>query len=105
MNLKDSDLIHILLTSEFDDVQKKEDFKYLLFRFREFYRILHSKLGVKSGEVDSLNREYQDKIKRLEEKIYSLEVKNASLQDTIDLSLPKKKPKRWKNIFNKLFKS
>lgn len=97
MNLSDSDLLEILLTSEFDDVQKKEDFKFLLFKFRYFYRNLYSRFGSKSGDLNSIKKSLEDKISSLEKEIDDLKIKNANLQNKIDLS-PKPKKFRFFNF-------
>ncbi len=92
--MNDVDLLEMLLTSEFRDVQKKEDFRHLIIKFREFYRILYSRLTNKSSEMEFVKKNLEDKISLLEKEIYDLKVKNAQLQDTIDLS-----PKPKKSIF------
>lgn len=94
MNINDVDLLEMLLTSEFKDVQKKEDFRYLLIKFREFYRILYSKLSNKSSDLEFVKKNLEDKISSLEKEIYDLKVRNAQLQDRIDLA-----PKPKKSIF------
>ncbi len=99
MNISDTDLIEILLTSEFEDIHRKEDFKFLLLKFRYFYRILHGKLGIKRGEIESIKMEFENRILKLESEINDLKIRNANLQNKIDLS-----PKPKKSIF-RFFKS
>jgi hypothetical protein len=41
--LKDEEIMNFLMTSEFEDDYKPEELKYLLFKFRYFYRILHGR--------------------------------------------------------------
>lgn len=94
MKYNDKDLIEILLTSEFNDVEKNEDLKFLLFKFREFYRILHGNMSNKYNEISFIKKKLEEKISSLEKEIYELKVKNSDLQNQIDL-MPKKK----KSIF------
>ena len=94
MNINDVDLLELLLTSEFKDIQKKDDFRHLIIKFREFYRILYSKLTNKSSELEFIRKNLEDRISILEKELYDLKVKNAQLQDRIDLS-----PKPKKSIF------
>lgn len=95
--MTDSDLLETLLTSEFDDVQKKDDFKFLLFKFRYFYRNLYSRFTSKSGDLDSMKKILEDKISNLEKELDNLKIKNANLQNQIDLS-PKPKKFRFFNF-------
>ncbi len=95
MNINDQDLIETLLTSEFEDVQKKDDFKFLLFKFREFYRILHSRLGNKSSDLEFVKKNLEEKISLLEKEIFDLKVRNSDLQNKIDLT-PKEKKSRFR---------
>jgi predicted nucleic acid-binding Zn-ribbon protein len=95
MNINDQDLIETLLTSEFEDVQKKDDFKFLLFKFREFYRILHSRLRNKSSDLEFVKKNLEEKISLLEKEIFDLKVRNSDLQNKIDLT-PKEKKSRFR---------
>ena len=39
--LKDDEILEILMTSDFVENLRPEDYKYLLFKFRSFYKLLH----------------------------------------------------------------
>jgi hypothetical protein len=65
--LKDDELLDFLMTSDFEDNYKPEEFKYLLYKWRYFYRVLYSK-------KDLIKTEKEGDIKRLEEKIKSLDI-------------------------------
>ena len=41
--LKDEEIMEFLMTSEFEDDYKPEELKYLLVKFRYFYRTLYQR--------------------------------------------------------------
>lgn len=96
--MKDSEILEFLLTSELEDVQKKEDLKDLIFKFRYFYRILHSNLSHKCSDLDFMERNLNQKIKELERENLNLKIQNSDLQNQIDL-LPKPNKSKF-NFFN-----
>lgn len=81
--LKDEEIMDFLMTSEFEDDYKPEELKYLLLKFRNFYRALHGR-----HELVKTDSEYE--IKKLKEesefnsnKIKLLESNVASKADII----------------------
>ncbi len=70
--LTDEEILDFLMTSEFESEYKSEELKYLLHKWRYFYRVLHGKLDLvktdREFEVSSLNEE----IKRLKTQITEL---------------------------------
>ncbi len=82
--LNDEEIINFLMTSEFEENYKPEEFRYLLSKFRYFYRLLHGK-----NELNQNNSEFQ--IKKLTEitndkdsQITLLNLKNSDQQNLID---------------------
>lgn len=97
--LPDEDILEFLLTSEFDNNYKNEELKFLLYKFRHFYRILHGKHTTIKGDKDFEISQLNDVIRSLKSDIEKLLIKNADLQNTIDLS---KKGRRltWRERWN-----
>lgn len=63
--LKDDEILDFLMTSEFENDYKPEELKYLLFKWRYFYRILYSnKEIIKSDKISEIN-ELKEEIKSL----------------------------------------
>lgn len=55
--LTDEELMNFFLTSEFDDVFTPEEYKYLLHKFRFFYRLLSAKHQSLKHQTDSVTDE------------------------------------------------
>lgn len=83
--LQDNELLEFLITSDFNEEYRPEEFKFLLHKFKYFYRILHGRnaniIGQKDWEVSSLNKE----IETLKKTIQSTQIEKAELQNNIDL--------------------
>jgi hypothetical protein len=76
--LKDDEIMDFLMTSEFEDDYKPEELKYLLYKWRYFYRIL-------SGKTERLKTDNEFEIKELKEKSKFNEDKyQKSLVDVAD---------------------
>lgn len=74
--LKDEEIMDFLMTSEFEDDYKPEELKYLLFKFRYFYRALHGR-----HEVVKTDSEYEIKKLKEENEVNSNLIKQ--LQSTV----------------------
>lgn len=82
--LNDDDILDFLMTSEFEGDYKPEEFKYLLNKWRYFYRLLY---GINERIRDDNNskiNELENKIKTLESEILNLKVENANKENKID---------------------
>lgn len=66
--LTDSEILDFLMTSEFEGDYKPEELKYLLLKWRNFYRVIHGK-----SEREKENFEYE--IKLLKDKLETEERK------------------------------
>ena len=76
--LKDDEIIDFLMTSEFEDDYKPEELKYLLHKWRYFYRLLN-------GKAERLKDATDFEIKKLGEESSSNENKyQKSLVDVAD---------------------
>jgi hypothetical protein len=63
--LNDEEILNFLMTSDFDQDYKLDELKYLLLKWRYFYRILNGKI-----ELYKTNKEYE--IQNLEEELKSM---------------------------------
>jgi len=86
--LKDEEIMDFLMTSEFEDDYKPEELKYLLFKFRNFYRALHGRHELvktdSAYEIKKLKEESENNtntINRLQSTIASKEDVIHSLQN------------------------
>jgi hypothetical protein len=100
--LQDNELLEFLMTSDFSDDYKSEELKYLLHKFKYFYRILHGKnshlISQKDFEIDNLRSE----IEGLKKVILNTQVENAELRNTIDLQPSVKKLTLMERILGKV---
>lgn len=95
--LKDDEILDFLMTSEFENDYKPEELKYLLFKWRYFYRILYSnkeiiksdkisEINLLKEEVESLRITIGDLISKIEKKdnfIQRIKNKKLSLMERI----------------------
>jgi CRISPR/Cas system-associated protein Cas10 (large subunit of type III CRISPR-Cas system) len=73
--LKNEDILDFLMTSEFEDDFKPEELKYFLFKWRYFYRLLHSKFKLSKDEFETLNREKEEILTKYDRIIEELKIK------------------------------
>ena len=76
MNIKelnDSDILDFLMTSEFEDNYSPEELKYLLTKWRYFYRLSH-------GKYNRLKDDTESEIKNIKERNISLQGENDVLK-------------------------
>jgi hypothetical protein len=63
--LTDEEILEFLMTSDFEQEYKPEEYKYLLTKWRYFYRILHGKSEINKteleGQINLLNQEVEHK--------------------------------------------
>lgn len=99
----DEELLDFLMTSDFDDEYKEEEVKYLLKKWRYFYRILFGKFENckkdKTFLVEKFNKELRstekeltmvqvDKVK-ISEKLENIKNKKLSIKERITGKLKK----------------
>ena len=97
--LTDDEILEYLMTSEFIENHKPEEYKYLLHKFRYFYRILHGNNSRLKGDRDLENRHLRESIEGMKTQLTIEQTKSAQLQDTIDLS-KKERKLTWSERFS-----
>jgi hypothetical protein len=84
--LKDDDILDFLMTSEFEGDYSPAELKYLLLKWRNFYRIINGNFdrykAQKEGEVLNLNFE----IEMLKKEVYTALREKARIEDVLELS-------------------
>jgi hypothetical protein len=84
--LTDEEILEFLMTSDFENEYKPEELKYLLHKWRYFYRVLYGKLDLvktdKEFEVSSMTEE----IKRLKMQITELNLEVRQKEEEIMIS-------------------
>ncbi len=88
--LKDEEILEFLMNSDFDGDYSPEELKYLLIKWRYFYRGLYGKLGRTKDDGDGQVRTLTDEIKGLKNQVFQLQKESVLEKETIS-SLKKRK--------------
>ena len=85
-NWDDERILEYLITSEFDDNLSPEDLRYLLFKFRYFYRIISSR----STSIE------------IEKKRFNFEIESLKQLKNEEIQIEKKSYDHLLNIYNSI---
>lgn len=77
-DLSENELLDYLMTSEFQEGLKPDEFRYLLYTFRNYYRVAKGQITTLNNEIDIRNTTI-DEIKITTEKI----INQATLEKDI----------------------
>jgi hypothetical protein len=83
-NLDNEEMLDYLMTSDFNEPLKREEFIFLLNKWKNYYRILHSRYMVKNDGNDQRIQKLERDKKLLENNIKNLKIKLADKQNQID---------------------
>ena len=83
--LKDDEILDFLMNSDLDGNYSPEELKYLLLKWRYFYRTLHGRLGRIKDDNTGETRKLSDEISNLKNQIIQLQVTSAQKEDEIAL--------------------
>lgn len=96
-NLDNEEILDFLMTSDFEGDYKPEELKYLLVKWRYFYRLLNGKYELLNNEKNGESTKLNDEISSKNNKINFLLFENAELKNKIDLLSSRKLT--WKERF------
>lgn len=82
--LNDNDIFDFLMTSDFSDDYSPEELKYLLLKWRYFYRILNGNFERTKDDFDGQIRIKSEIIDSLKFEILELQIRLANRENTID---------------------
>ena len=88
--LKDEEILDFLMTSDFHEYYKQSEFKYLLTKFRYFYRIISDRNRNNIYDSEFREKKMIEEIERLKEEISQHQISNAEIQNKLDLMRNKK---------------
>lgn len=83
LELKDEEILEFLMTSDFDEEYKPEELKYLLMKWRYFYRVLNGKYDLQMTNTKYELKCLEEEIKRLKTQISEMQVIEANKEDHI----------------------
>ncbi len=82
--LNDEEILEFLMTSEFETDFSPDELKYLLVKFRYFYRLIHGKYEMSSKNNESISSLYEEKISIKTEEINKLLAQIQLMRDEVD---------------------
>lgn len=82
--LKDDEILEFLMTSDFEQDYKPEEFRYLLLKWRYFYRLLHGKYEMSKTDLNHEIQTINEKLKSKDDLLVTSQIENSKLQNTID---------------------
>ena len=88
--LKDEEILDFLMTSDFEEEYKPSEFKYLLLKWRNFYRILYSRMDLNRINSEGDMRVIGELTDGLKNQITELQ-KNVANRDDIIHSMKNRK--------------
>jgi ABC-type Zn uptake system ZnuABC Zn-binding protein ZnuA len=100
--LRDEEILEFLMTSEFEGDYSPEELKYLLIKWRYFYRLANGKIERVSTDSEGTIRKLKTDIDLLNTKINNISVESANKDNLIN-SLTSRKltfKERWSGKIN-----
>lgn len=89
--LKDEEILEFLMTSDLIENYRPDDYKYLIFKFRQFYKILHGNFQLYKTNKELETKNLSEDVKKLQTELERCQIENANLKNTLDQrSLPVK---------------
>jgi hypothetical protein len=82
--LRDDEILEFLMTSDFEDDYSPSELKYLLIKWRYFYRLQNGASERKSVDFEGKIQQLESKLKAEESKNINLQIQLADTQNTID---------------------
>jgi hypothetical protein len=101
--LTDEQILEYLMTSDYIENYSPEEYKFLLSKFKYFYRILHGRYTLDKSQKDFKIEELNKTIESMSKIIEQEQIKSTQLQDKIDLSTKERKltwKERWDGKIN-----
>ena len=83
--LNDEEILNLLMTSEFENDLSPMEFKFLLKKWRFFYRILHGRMDRLKDDLNYNIDMLKGEVEGLKNQNYLVMVESAQRQDLIDI--------------------
>jgi hypothetical protein len=81
--LNDDEILDFLMTSEFENDFSPSDLKYMLRKYRYFYRILHGKLERANSDKEFEKNVLIEEIKSLKDSVTNTQIQKARAEDEV----------------------
>jgi hypothetical protein len=99
--MSNDEILELLMVSDFNDDYKPEEFKYLLYKWRYFYRILHGKYELEKSENKVKNIQLNEDIFYLKRTINSL-TSDSEKKEFIIQNLKKRKLSLKERLYGRI---
>jgi hypothetical protein len=81
--LEDDQILEFLMTSDLIENYRPEDFKYLIFKFRSFYKILYGSFQLYKTNNEINVNNFNTDAENFKKQITSLQIEKANLENEI----------------------
>lgn len=88
--LTDKDILDFLMTSDFNENLTPEESRFLLFKFRYFYRLQHSKMDGLNNVIVDLEKKLEDTQQELKSKVFELQSEMVLVKEQRDKIINRK---------------
>ena len=89
-DFSDVDILNYLMISEFNEGLSPEEFKFLLYKFRYYYRLTYGKNETMKAEIEKLKSDILDKDNINKINLNNLNSEKAALEEKYNQLLNKK---------------
>jgi len=97
--LNDEDLLEYLLTSEYNETLKTEEYKYLLLRFKAFYKMMYGRQKTQNSEMEFQIEQMTKEIASFKKRIEIAQSEKAAAEDDL-MKYAKKRKLTWTERYN-----
>ena len=89
--LTDEEILEFLMTSDLDENYRTQDFKYLILKFRSFYKIIYGNYQLYKSENELVIKNLNSTIESLNKEIIQHQIEKAKIQNELDTHLKVRK--------------
>lgn len=89
--LTDEEILEFLMTSDLDENYRTQDFKYLILKFRSFYKIIYGNYQLYKSENELAIKNLKSTIESLNKEIIQHQMEKATIQNELDTHLKVRK--------------
>ncbi len=89
-NLTEEEILDYLMTSDFNEGLTPDELRFLLFKFRNFYRTIASGLSNHKDRMDEAIKNSKITVEEMEKKVFQIENVNTHIENKYKQLLEKK---------------
>jgi len=91
LNLSDDEILDILMTSDFNDKLKIEEYVFLVFKFRQFYKVLYGNHQLYKIHSESERKELSENLIAKTKELVLTQIDRANLENKMEQLLKPRK--------------